>query len=426
MNTHVGLPAIHTLMLREHNRVCDVLRVEYPHFSDDLLFETARNAVINTLFHIVRTEYISTISGGRFTSSVQMGPNILTRRLVQLGLNATESIISAEYLLVYAFHSLIEESTRPAEAANVIRTEEWLGDALGAVDEAYPNRQEAFESLIRYGLTSSSSPHGLQTVHGSPIFMRQVELALMSMQEANGVVGYNGARRQLGLEPYANMGELVEGTSLERVQMDSLFGEDIESVDFYTGITIDNSKLSKPKFLCEVSSTIISSLAYGIVPVIHGAIQPLLPPCILSEVRACRKRGFLSTLLSHHLPSLQGIPTQWTMETLTSEFYIPPQNRVPVAEVFFMGNNRLISAEWSKSADDDCDRGADKYSVPSDAAVYLLRKTKGLVKMESTNSGIVTEKNDADDDNPVYSAACAESSDIEDKRNAYSVRRCLV
>ncbi|KAL3788928.1 hypothetical protein ACHAW5_008662 [Stephanodiscus triporus] len=423
MNQHVGLPVVHTLVLREHNRVCDVLRVEYPHFSDDLLFETARNSVINTLFHIVRTEYISTITGGRLTSSVQMGPNILTRRLVQLGLNA----ISAEYLLVYVFHSLIEESTRPAEAATVIRTEEWLGDALGAVDEAYPNRQDAFESLIRYGLTSSSSPHGLQTVHGSPIFMRHVELFLMSMQEANGVVGYNEARRQLGLKPYANIGELLEGTSLERAQMDSLFGGDIESVDFYTGITIDNSKLSKPKLLCEVSSTIISSLAFGVLPVIHGAIQPLLPPCILSEVRACRKRGFLSTLLSHHLPSLQGIPTQWTMDTLTSEFYLPPQNRVPVAAVYVMGDNRLISAELCKSDDDDdCDRGADKYSVPSDAAVYLLWKEKGLVKMESTNFSIVTEKNDADDDSPVYSAACAESSDIEDKRNAYSVRRCLV
>ena len=48
MNAHVGLPAIHTLVLREHNRVCDVLRSEHPHFSDDILFETARNSAVST------------------------------------------------------------------------------------------------------------------------------------------------------------------------------------------------------------------------------------------------------------------------------------------------------------------------------------------------------------------------------------------
>ena len=61
--------------------------------------------------------------------------------------------------------------------------------------------------------------------------MHQVELALMAIQEANNVVGYNEARRQLGLTLYANISELVE--SLKRVKMDSLFGGDVDAVNFY-------------------------------------------------------------------------------------------------------------------------------------------------------------------------------------------------
>ena len=178
---------------------------------------------------------------------------------------------------------------------------------------------------------------------------------------------------------------------------------------------IDNSKLSNPEILCVVSKRIVSSLAFGILPVIHGTIQPLLPPCILSEVRACRKSRFLSTLLRHHLPSLQGIPTQWTMEALTCQFYVPPQERVPVkTAVYVPGKNCLLSAEWSKSDfdDDDSDLG-DKYLVQGDAW-----KKKGLIRIELTEAGIVTQT--------VDSVECTQSFEIEDKRTVLSEERYLV
>jgi hypothetical protein len=412
MNAHVGLPAIHTLVLREHNRVCDVLRAEYPHFSDDGLFETARNSVVNTLLHVFRSEYMSTLLGRVATSSVQMGPNVLTRRLGRaLRLEAGESIVSPEYLLTYVFHTMVEETTRPEDAATAIRTEEWFSDALGAVDAAYPyRRSEAFESLMRYGSASPCPPHGMQTVHGTPVFMHPAILYLMDLQAANDVVGYNEARRRLGLVPYASMDELVRGTSLDRVEMDGLFDGDVEAVDFYTGITIDNSKLSGPALLCEASRRIISGLALGFLPAIHGSIQPLLPPCILSEMRACRKSGFLSTLLRHHLPSLRGVPVQWTMGPLEPRFYTPPQKRVSAdaeaclpqvrlpqvrlpQEKFFDAGvyhpqkkkkglfKGLFKEKKGLTRDTSITRNNDDGSVSSvDNAVYLPQKRKGLAR----------------------------------------------
>jgi hypothetical protein len=250
----------------------------------------------------------------------------------------------------------------------------------------------------------------MQTVHGTPAYMHPAILYLMDLQAANDVVGYNEARRRLGLVPYASMDELVRGTSLDRVEMDGLFGGDVEAVDFYTGITIDNSKLSGPELLCEASRRIISGLALGFLPAIHGSIQPLLPPCILSEVRACRKSGFLSTLLRHHLPSLRGAPVQWTMGPLEPRFYTPPQKRVSAdaeaclpqvrlpqvrlpQEKFFDAGvyhpqkkkkglfKGLFKEKKGLTRDTSITRNNDDGSVSSvDNAVYLPQKRKGLAR----------------------------------------------
>ena len=132
----------------------------------------------------------------------------------------------------------------------------------------------------------------------------------MVMQRKNGVVSYNEARRQLGLKPYKDLDALIEGTSLELSEMIRLFGS-IENVDFYTGVTIDNTKVVAPEQLCEVALIIIASLAYGVLPLVHGAFQPLLPPCLQAEVTVCKREGFLSTLLKNHVIALSNIPKDW-------------------------------------------------------------------------------------------------------------------
>ena len=41
-----GLFLFNTIWLREHNRVCDILKVEYPHWDDERLFQTAKLVVL--------------------------------------------------------------------------------------------------------------------------------------------------------------------------------------------------------------------------------------------------------------------------------------------------------------------------------------------------------------------------------------------
>ena len=53
-----GLASMHTLFVREHNRVCDLISAEHPGEDEEYYFENARRIVIAEMQNIVYSEYL--------------------------------------------------------------------------------------------------------------------------------------------------------------------------------------------------------------------------------------------------------------------------------------------------------------------------------------------------------------------------------
>ncbi len=71
VNEHAGLSAMHTLWMREHNRIADKLSNSRPHWSDEKVFQEARKQVVAQMQAITYNEFVPQLIGenkiGRYT-----------------------------------------------------------------------------------------------------------------------------------------------------------------------------------------------------------------------------------------------------------------------------------------------------------------------------------------------------------------------
>ena len=62
-NEHHTLTVMHTLWMREHNRLAESLGNQHPNWTDDKLFNEARRIVIAEYQHIIYKEWLPIVLG---------------------------------------------------------------------------------------------------------------------------------------------------------------------------------------------------------------------------------------------------------------------------------------------------------------------------------------------------------------------------
>ena len=68
-----GLAAMHTLFMREHNRICDLINEANPGLDDDVIYENARRIVIAEMQNIVYGEYLPVVLGEKAMRDANLG-----------------------------------------------------------------------------------------------------------------------------------------------------------------------------------------------------------------------------------------------------------------------------------------------------------------------------------------------------------------
>jgi len=260
----IGLAMMSTLFAREHNAICDYLKVAFPTWPDNDVFHRARLINVALMAKIHTVEWTPAIIANR-TTKVALRANwwgLQGEHLSNLfgRLSASEAIsgipgsptdhhiapyaIPEEFVAVYRMHPLIRDDYRFRSAADDHLLEE---RQLDEVTDTRANQLLERISLSDLFYSFGTLHPGALTLHNYPRLLREfrrpdnivVDLAaidIMRMREL-GVPRYNQFRRLFHLKPVRTFEELVPrehpewGDELRRV-----YHNDIERVDLMVGL----------------------------------------------------------------------------------------------------------------------------------------------------------------------------------------------
>jgi len=278
------LALLHTLFAREHNSICDRLRLEYPGWSSDQIFEKARLIVSALTAKIHTVEWTPGILGHP-ALQIAMNANwwgLATERVTRLlgRLSESEAIsgipgspvdhhgapfaLTEEFVTVYRLHPLIPDEVlirslstgKPLKGP--LRMEEIsFAKAQDVVDDpedsAIPqdSRVRMEDAFYSFGI----SHPGAITLHNYPEFLRNLTIPAHPAQDRStvpvrtldlaatdimrdrerGVPRYNMFRQLLNKKPLRSFDELTSN-KIWADELRDLYKGDINRVDTVVGM----------------------------------------------------------------------------------------------------------------------------------------------------------------------------------------------
>ncbi|XP_032838497.2 prostaglandin G/H synthase 1 [Tyto alba] len=214
-----GLCMYATLWLREHNRVCDVLKREHPTWSDEQLFQTARLILIGETIKIVIEDYVQHLSG--YYLSLKFDPELLFGTQFQY-----RNRIAVEFNQLYHWHGLMPDSF--IVQGEEYSYEQFLYNTSMLMDYGVEALVESFSKQIagRIG--------GGQTINANIL---NVAVGVIKESRQLRLQPFNEYRKRFGMKPYKSFQELT-GEEEKAAELEELYG-DIDALEFYPGLLLE-------------------------------------------------------------------------------------------------------------------------------------------------------------------------------------------
>lgn len=215
INSQLGYLSMNVLFLREHNRICDVLKREAKLTDDEQLFQTARNVLIVLLIRIVLEEYINHITPYKFQFRLQPGA-------FEKSIWYRQNWMAVEFNLLYRWHGLVPDSYR-----------------LNGRD--VPLVQTLFENhlLVDHGLGAVLEAASAQTAGRIGLFnthesLLDVEAASIRQGRAAQLASYNDYRK-LCQFPRVTSFDQISGDPRIQAGLKDVYGH-VDRIEFYPGL----------------------------------------------------------------------------------------------------------------------------------------------------------------------------------------------
>ncbi|PNJ53761.1 prostaglandin G/H synthase 2 [Pongo pygmaeus] len=217
-----GLMMYATIWLREHNRVCDVLKQEHPEWGDEQLFQTSRLILIGETIKIVIEDYVQHLSGYHF--KLKFDPELLFNKQFQY-----QNRIAAEFNTLYHWHPL-------------------LPDTFQIHDQKYNYQQFIYNNsiLLEHGITQFVESFTRQIAgrvaggRNVPPAVQKVSQASIDQSRQMKYQSFNEYRKRFMLKPYESFEELT-GEKEMSAELEALYG-DIDAMELYPGLLVEKPR----------------------------------------------------------------------------------------------------------------------------------------------------------------------------------------
>jgi prostaglandin-endoperoxide synthase 2 len=240
-NSTILYTAISTIFIREHNRLCEMLAGAHPDWSDDRLFETARNINIVMLLHLTINQYINQLA----QPPVKLR---LDRPFAEKKHWYRANRIAIEFNLLYRWHSFVPEKL-PLGAQPLDHTQYRFNNAV----------------LEQYGpaaviAAAAREPGGQVGMHNNPDFLWQAEYGAHVFARNQRVRPFVEYQAAFDWAPARDFKDLTGDDELARELYD-LYNGEIRDVEFLVGLFAQ--KRTPPAVLPPVLNTMVAVDAFS-------------------------------------------------------------------------------------------------------------------------------------------------------------------
>lgn len=249
-NMHPGHIVWTSIALYIHNTACDIIQTANPLLRDEDIFQRAR--VI--LFHIVQKirlqDFVSDcVFHARDYLRVVYDPPTLRETIAKhFPFTGGKKPNFIEFNHVYqAWHSLIPDQIQFDHDENVPpRDLMWHPEILSE------------KSIKDFASAFTQTPIGAYGPHNFPHFVRGATLQALANGRAQKMAGYNDYRRYLGLAPLENFEQFAVNNA---EKLADLYGNDIDQVEFLTGVIADSNAQLPDNLMGDVQLIIVALMA---------------------------------------------------------------------------------------------------------------------------------------------------------------------
>ncbi|UUO04312.1 Ig-like domain-containing protein [Blastopirellula sp. J2-11] len=229
-NENVALTSLHTLLVREHNRLADQIKAENPTFTDEQIYQQARRLVNGIVQHITYDEYLPILVGGDALPAYS---------------GYDETVDPAESALFAAAAYRVGHTQLYTE---ILRLDENMVSLPGGsldLKNAFFNPQAIYDDGIEpylRGLSVSVSEEidafvidDVRNFLFGPPGSGGLDLAAINIQRGRdlGLPSYNQARLDFGLSAVSSFSEISSDPAVAAA-LEAAYG-DVDLVDIWVG-----------------------------------------------------------------------------------------------------------------------------------------------------------------------------------------------